>query len=333
MKYVLGLDQGGSKTHAIIADETGRILGMGKSFGTCHSSSSVEYAMRAVLEACDMALEMCGLAREDIHTIFGGITGVDWSHEAKLLESAIGVYFQKADIQVVNDCIIAMRAATMSEKCGILCAGSGFNCAVQSGKERFVYGFYIADEYQGGTCLGKRTVQAVFNAEMGIIGCTALTDKVLKFFHAESPEQLLFWQVTGKIRGEDYLKLPILLEEAASLGDREAIYIWEQYGREMVVFLTARMKKMQLCDQNVDIVLSGSIFKCKIKSFQNTVKEEIQRNMPKATIIEAEYEPVAGAALMGLRKMTGQVNEFYYACLEEAAERFPIKRMKNKGPQ
>ena len=30
MRYVLGIDQGGSKTHAVIADQEGRLLGMGK---------------------------------------------------------------------------------------------------------------------------------------------------------------------------------------------------------------------------------------------------------------------------------------------------------------
>ncbi|MBO5646264.1 MAG: hypothetical protein J6S59_04000 [Clostridia bacterium] len=37
MKYVLGLDQGGSKTHAAVANDRGELLGIGTSFGACHS--------------------------------------------------------------------------------------------------------------------------------------------------------------------------------------------------------------------------------------------------------------------------------------------------------
>lgn len=328
MKYVLGIDQGGSKTHAVVSDETGKILGFGKSYGACHSDSSVEYAIQAVLEASDSALNQCGLKRGNVQIMIGGMTGVDWDYEAELLEEGIRTYFPAADIRVVNDCIIAMRAGTMRTHCGILCAGSGLNCAVQSGEERFVYGFYIADEYQGGNCLGKRTVQAVFDSHMGIVPRTILTEKVLAFFQAKSVDELLYRRVKGEIKGKDYLKLPILLEESLLEGDEVALDIWKEYGKEMVVFLTARMRIMDILDQKVDVVLSGSIFKCKSKEFQNVVKEEILNSIPNANIIAAEYEPVVGAVLMGLKKLTGQVLDSYYENLKEAAKIFPIRRLK-----
>ena len=57
MRYVLGIDQGGSKTHAVIADQEGRLLGMGKSYGACHSSTSLDYAVQAVVQAADQACQ------------------------------------------------------------------------------------------------------------------------------------------------------------------------------------------------------------------------------------------------------------------------------------
>lgn len=330
MGYILGVDQGGSKTHAVIADKEGNILGWGESYGACHSSSSVEYAMKAVWEAANKALLAGGLLKEDIESIVGGITGVDWDYEEKLLEDAIREYFPKSNIRVVNDCIIAMRAGTMNKNCGILCAGSGLNCAVQSEEKRFVYGFFISDHFQGGACLGHRTLQAVFDSHMGITGKTALTEMVLQLFQTKSVEQLLYRQVKEKIKNHDYLSLPILLEKAALKGDAVASEIWITYGREMVVFLTARMREMKILDQNVDIVLSGSIFKCKYRDFQDTVKEEILKSVPKANIIEAEYEPVMGAVLMGIKSVTGQINNSVYEHLEAAANQFPIKRLTDR---
>lgn len=329
MKYVLGIDQGGSKTHAVLADQEGNLLGMGKSYGACHSSTSLEYAVQAILRAADQALCEYGLEREDVTAVLGGLTGIDWDYEAELLENELQKHFPKSDVKIVNDCIIAMRAATRKQQCGILCAGSGLNCAVQNGEDCFVYGFYIPDEYQGGWSLGRKAVQAVFDAHMGLLEKTSLTPRLLEHFQARTVDELLYMQVTGKIKSSDYLSLPIILEEAAREGDRTAGDIWIEYGKKIVSFLEARMNKMGILGCDTDIVLSGSIFKCKFRGFQEAVEEEILKGIPGANVIAAEYEPVIGAVLMGLKRtnkiMTGKI----YGNIEEGAGRFPVRRLEN----
>lgn len=327
MNYILGIDQGGSKTHAILADERGRLLGMGKSHGACHSSDGLEYAVGAILEASDQALAQANLQRENVTVAVGGLTGIDWDYEAELLETALHPYFPLAEKLVVNDCIIAMRAATGKSRCGILCAGSGLNCAVQNGEDCFAYGFYIPDEYQGGASLGKRAVQAVFDSHMGLLPETALTRRLLDYFQAESVDQLLFLRVKEKISGKDYLYLPRILEEEALAGDQVSMDLWNHYGRAIAGFLTARMEKMGIAGEPVDVVLSGSIFKCRFRQFQETVKKEILRCVPKANIVEAEYEPVVGAIVLGLRRLYGEIPEAIYQTMKETSKQFPLRRL------
>ena len=327
MKYVLGIDQGGSKTHAVVADEMGCLLGMGESYGACHSSSSLEYALHAIVQASDAALEQAGISREDVTTLVGGLTGVDWDYEAELLENGIRTYFPGADIKVVNDCIIAMRADTRKSQCGILCAGSGLNCAVQSGEDCFVYGFYIPDEYQGGSALGKKAVQAVFDSHVGMEGETSLTGKLLTYFQVKTVDELLYMQVKDQISAESYLKIPVILAQEAEAGDNVAADIWIQYGKHIVEYLTARVNRMGLQGKEMDIVLSGGIFKCKFRKFQMVVKEEILRKIPAANIIEAQFEPVVGAAVMGLQRIHGEVTDEMYENIETSSKTFPVKRL------
>lgn len=329
MRYVLGIDQGGSKTHVVIADQEGNLLGMGKSYGACHSSTSLEYAVQAIIQAADQAISVCGLLKEDVTAVLGGLTGIDWDYEAELLENEIQKHFPKAHVKIVNDCIIAMRAATRKQQCGILCAGSGLNCAVQNGENCFVYGFYIPDEYQGGWSLGRRAIQAVFDAHMGLLEKTELTPRLLRHFRVRTVDELLYMQVTGKIKSSDYLSLPIILEEAAQKGDKTAGDIWIHYGKKIVAYLEARMNKMGILGCDVDIVLSGSIFKCKFQGFQEAVKEEILKRIPGANVIAAEYEPVIGAVLMGINGMNGVLTENIYRNIEKGADRFPVRRLEN----
>lgn len=326
MRYVLGIDQGGSKTHAIIADENGRILGMGKSYGACHSYSGLEAAMGAIREASDSAIQQSGLKREDVSVVVAGLTGVDWDYETALLENAVKRIFLQAEIRVVNDCIIAMKAATKKEQCGILCAGSGLNCAVQNGEECFVYGFYIQDEYQGGSCLGRKAVQAVFDSYMGLVEETELTGILLEHFQVQSVDELLYMHVNEKISSEEYLKLPVILERAACNGDVVAGKIWTEFGENIARYLTVRMCKMGIQEECIDVVLSGSIFKCKYEKFQQSVKDKILSEVPKANIIEARYEPVMGAVIMGIREIQGELSEEYYSNLEISSRNYPVWR-------
>lgn len=327
MKYVLGIDQGGSKTHAIVADENGRILGLGKSYGAVHSTNGLEYAVKAILEASKEALNAAGLQQEDIAAVVGGLTGIDWDYEAAILEKALQEQFPNASVKAVNDCIIAMKAATQKKQCGILCAGSGLNCAVENGEDCFVYGFYIPDEHQGGWSLGKVAVQAVFDSHIGFLEETTLTERLLEFFKVDTVDELLFMQVKGKIEASDYLRIPPILQEEACSGDKVAADIWIHYGRTIAKYITARITKEEMCQADMDIVLSGSIFKCKFQEFQNVVKEEILQKVPNANIIAAEYEPIFGAAVMGLNLLHGEMSEEIYNNMKESSKNYPLHRL------
>lgn len=274
-----------------------------------------------------MALESSHLTLQDVTTVVGGLTGVDWDYEAPLLEEAIQKHFPKARVKVVNDCIIAMRAATRKERCGILCAGSGLNCAVQNGDECFAYGFYIPDEHQGGCSLGKKAVQAVFDSHMGLLPETSLTERLLARFQARTVDELLFLRVTGKISDSDYLSLPILIAEEARAGDTVAADIWINYGKLIANYLVARAEKMGIGREKMDVVLSGSIFKCQFLEFRRAVKDEILRRLPGAHVIEAAYEPVVGAAVIGLQIVHGEVAKEIYGNLEETSKQFPLRRL------
>ena len=164
MAYFMGIDQGGSKTAAIIGDEHGHILGMGISFGAVHSVNGMKKAMQAAKNAVDEALHQADLDYSDIYGIYGGISGIDWDYETDLIIAAMREAFPIPRISIVNDCLIAMRAATSSEKCATICAGSGVNCAVRNGKKQIVFGYYIPDDLQGGFSIGSAAVQRVFDA-------------------------------------------------------------------------------------------------------------------------------------------------------------------------
>ncbi len=106
MRYVLGIDQGGTKTHALVGDELGHILGAGCDEGSCHSVNGMDHAMRAAGSAARMALERAHIAADDLAAVAAGMTGVDWPEEAGLLKGALSrtLGVDRAKIHVDTRC-------------------------------------------------------------------------------------------------------------------------------------------------------------------------------------------------------------------------------------
>ena len=299
MGYVLGIDQGGSKTCAVLADTDGTLLGFGKSAGACHSVQGMDKAMSAIVEAAEQACAGTGISPKETGHIFGGLTGIDWPEEGPLLRKTLAETFpaDPEKITVVNDCMIALRAATENPRSCILCAGSGLNCGVRDGGREYVFGYYIPDDCQGGQALGWRTVQAVLDGESGLLPDTKLTSAVLCYLDCPSPEQLLRRRVAGELDQNLVLHLPKVLEQAALEGDSVANEVLKSFGEDIARYPAAALKRFRLTDQAVDVVLSGSLFKCRARVLQETVIAEIRKTAPTIHVIESVYEPVVGAVL------------------------------------
>ena len=69
MRYVLGVDGGGSKTACLAADEKGRLLGVGSGGPLNTNYVSRREAVGSLKHAVQMALEDAGLRGEQIETL------------------------------------------------------------------------------------------------------------------------------------------------------------------------------------------------------------------------------------------------------------------------
>ena len=58
MKYFLGVDVGSSKTHALIADETGACIGFGKAWGGNHQGVGYDGLLNVLQESFEGAKKM-----------------------------------------------------------------------------------------------------------------------------------------------------------------------------------------------------------------------------------------------------------------------------------
>src|SRR5512146_2832891 len=81
MNYFLGIDVGSSKTHALIADETGQCIGFGKAGGGNHQSAGYDGLIKVLLRSFEEACQMSGVEQALIAGAGFGVAGYDFPSE------------------------------------------------------------------------------------------------------------------------------------------------------------------------------------------------------------------------------------------------------------
>jgi N-acetylglucosamine kinase-like BadF-type ATPase len=327
MEIILGIDQGSSSTRAAVCTLDGHLLGYGSAPGACHGFQGMPRAMQVVQEAVAAALAQANARREDVRLVFGGLTGADWPDEYPLLQGNIRSTLGIENVTVTNDSIIAMRGGTERSYGAILIAGSGGNCAIRAPDGRqFIYGYYHEPALQGGGALGRHALDAIYQAEVGLKPATRLTQRVLTLFGLKNADQLMRAEVEQRLPGKGILDLAPLIFEEAALGDWAAVRILRNFGKGSARLVTHGLRRFHMTGIEVDVVLSGSVFKGQGTLLVDTIAKHIHKVAPRARLVNARYEPVVGAVLLGLEKARAPFTAKVRAAIEESALKFGLVR-------
>lgn len=328
MKYLIGLDQGGSGTRAVVISPDGRILGSGIGPGACHAFTGMQAAMQATQTAIQKAWEAAGLPLEEAGGFVGGYTGADWPDEYDLLREAVEELNVAAQVAIVNDCIAALRGGTHQAYGAILVAGTGANCALRApnGSE-FIYHYYHDDDLQGGSALGRAALKAIYRAETGRPPQTSLKESVLALFGLDNVDALMRGLMEGKLPEERVPQIAPLLFAEAGQGDAAAIAIVTHFAKGCAELLTNGLKRLEMTKLEVEIVISGGIFKSNSHLLRSTLFREVQMAAPGAVFVDAHYEPVVGAAILALERYGNGFDTQVRSHIEQTARAWGLIRV------
>ena len=115
----LGVDAGGTKTHAAVMDPAGRITGFAARGTGNWERVGLPGAVDAVRSAIDEAIERSGKRHEDVTAATLALAGVDWPADAVAIESVGGRFGLNCQPHIVNDAMAVLFAGTRD---GVGCA-------------------------------------------------------------------------------------------------------------------------------------------------------------------------------------------------------------------
>lgn len=302
--FLLGIDQGGTKTAAAVMREDGLMVGCAMAKGAYFPDEGVENALEQMEKAADEAMKNAGIKKEDIAYTVAGVGGIDWPGDDEMIRSALGSRILTGEIFACNDAVIAFYSGSLCSHGAVICAGTGMNGALIDKEGRqFIYGDYMEEKAQGGSALSRRALRKVFDAELGLCPPTKLTPLFLGQAEVPDVDALLKRYMTESgFRKELRFLMPQILMIARK-GDEAACSLLDEFSREVVAYIEAGLRKMGMRAEEEEIVLAGSIFKGSENPLTGRVTKGIRERLRGAKVVQACYEPVVGACVMGLIRL------------------------------
>lgn len=312
---VLGIDGGGTKTVALLADRTGRPLARAEG-GPANIQRMAIDEVRAVLQPLLLNLFALAPAPTRINALWAGFAGAGSipSHEPirlllfELLSGPARQGLILADdipIAVDHDMVIALAAGAGSRRGIVVISGTGSSVYGEDGLRRVRvggWGPYFGDEGSG-YAIGQQALRSVLQAYDGRLPPTMLSDALCRHLNCASPPELLYhWHGRAPAVAE-VAELAHLVAEIAAHGDDLAWEILATAGRELGRAATRAIEELGLAHTTFPLILSGGILR-----HVAPVREELLRGVyAAAPAVEPELltaEPVSGAVQLAWRLAT-----------------------------
>lgn len=295
---VVGVDGGGTKTHAVIVDVNNRILGEGKAGPSNPIRVGIPSAAAAVREAIDRACEAAQVRRADLIAAEVGLAGARRPELRARMREALSS-LEIPELRVVGDSDIALYGATDGEPGVVVIAGTGsICCGINSaGKETCAGGWgpLVGDE-GGGSWIARRALRAIAKASDGRGPTTSLIRDACTYFHVSSPDDLSTAIYAPSITSERLAGFGRYVIEAAKAKDEVARRIMNEAGHELGIAASAVIRNLKMERERFPVAYVGRIFAASGDLVLEPMREEVKRTAPNAFVAAPLYPPAVAAA-------------------------------------
>lgn len=253
MKYIIGIDSGGTKTEAIVYDLAGNeyqriITGFGNMLIDREQGlANIKLAIKKIL--AEQNSDNCQL-------LVLGLAGIDSGGLREVVTEELAIFH--VPIVLLNDAQLAHYALLQGEEGVLVIAGTGSVCFGRSQNEWYRvggWGHLFGDEGSG-YYIGKLAIQHALaefdlDQEPGI-----LTQRLYTHFEVTTVLELI--KVAYQLTKDQVAEIAQLVADLAKV-DPAATTILLESGKSLAKEVEKTVDKMRLNDQEVTIGLNGSV--------------------------------------------------------------------------
>ncbi|WP_028610853.1 N-acetylglucosamine kinase [Paenibacillus harenae] len=302
MRYIAGLDGGGTKTAGAVADEKSNIIGKFTS-GAINFNGQDEASIHgSVREMMAKISDICGGLEHCAHICIGA-AGVSNPSACSRLAAMVRECGYAGGLTITGDHETAMYGSLESSSGIILIAGTGSICfgRNENGAEhRTGGGGHLIDDEGSGYSIGRDLIAASLKAHDDRIANRNIAPMVFARLKVKSVRELIGFVYDPKTNKKDIAALAPLLSELCALGDEEAYAIARRSSLALYELVVPVAEKLAL--QDGEIALTGSVL-TRNAVVRASLVALLGHKYPHLNCIAPKRDAAYGAALMALEKL------------------------------
>lgn len=288
MKYVIGVDGGGTKTEASAYDSTGKVIETSiKGFGNLLNNE--ETALNNIVSSIKQIVDKLGT--KELSGVYLGIAGSEVGENSKIISDTIKREL-KIESVVMNDAEIALKAM-LKGKDGILTiAGTGsvaFGINGNVSSRCGGWGNLLGDEGSGYK-ISIDAIKRMIYEEENSIEKSELTKNIMEYLEINSVDEVTKF-VYSSTKDEIAALAPIVAR-LGEAGDKIAAEILINEGRELAKTVENVYRKLGF--NKCSIALVGGVIR-KAKVLRNAFEDYLRENIVIEEIVDEEISPTMGA--------------------------------------
>lgn len=307
-QIVIGIDGGGSKTHAIVADETGNPLGEAIGPGSAVKPGEEEASADVIVQVVREALTKAGMTEVTPRVVCVGVAGVGREQARQSLWQVLVSRDIASDIVVHTDFGIALDDAFGDGPGVLLIAGTGsaaFGRSPAGSTGRCGgWGPIIGDEGSG-TWIGRRALSIVSAAADGRESQTALTGAILTAAEVNEVMDLIPWAASAT--REQIASLAPIVFSVADGGDLRANAVISLAVEELMLHIRALAQQL-FGDERaaVPVALAGGLMS-KGSVLRKRLEHRLRAAVPGAQVKPGQIVAARGAVRGALRFVGAEI--------------------------
>lgn len=308
-RLVAGVDGGGTSTRVLLADESGRVLGVGRSgSGNLHDVGA-ERLRAHLAEAWELAWSQAGTSPHAVDAICCAMASIGTGGNRSTVRRIMGEVAEvDADRVAVDIDLVGALAGGLGGSPGVaIIAGTGSSCFGRdvSGAVYQSGGWgSLLDDLGGATWLGTEAMRAAVRAFDGRDPATTLEAAVMEHFGLSHMRELLPRIDENAHERSARAQLARLVTREAAAGDAAALALLQRGAEALADCAAAVVRALDFGDGPIEVVVTGGLAEA-VPDYRESIHRAVLAAVPRASCVLPRTSNVAGAALVALGHLMG----------------------------
>ncbi len=318
MRYVLGIDGGGSKTVCVLMNDLRQVLGRGEAGASNYQSIGMEASLESIQSAIHTAVNDANKITNTItlEAISLGLAGVGRASDIEVVKNLVqdlqnskilplNWSLQPANIVICNDAFIALVGGIGHDVGIVVAVGTGsivFGRNHQGITKRVGGWGYILGDEGSAYKIAVAGMNAALKSYDGREVKTSLIEAFKQHLDLENIEELIEVIYRRKWGVKQIAALAPIVDFAAASGDEVANNIIDDAVKELVKATSTVIDAIFSPDSILEVVTTGSVWRGRSKIHER-FSASIVNKFPFIKVIYPTYEPAYGAGLLALQSL------------------------------